>query len=51
MIKTRKQFEERLKKLREESSAYSSRAYRGGFVSAINRILEIIEDEGGCFKE
>jgi len=50
MIKTRKQFEERLKKLRKDViSFYISHAI--GYREAIDDVLKLIEDEGECFKE
>ena len=52
MIKTRKQFEERLKELKEEAILrYSSVTFLRGYGVAIDDVLKIIEGEGGCFKE
>ena len=43
MIKTKKQFEERLKELISGKNI--------SYIEAINDVLELIENEGGCFKE
>lgn len=51
MIKTREQFEERLRKLRDYIKEHNTGLYREGYVDAIKTVLEVIEDEGGCFRE
>jgi len=51
MIWTREQFEKRLNKLRKDIVAVANLAYVGGYRKAIDDVLKIIEDEGGCFKD
>lgn len=51
MIKTREQFEERLKKLKEKYKGEVPLSYVVGYTIAIDDVLKLIEDEGGCFEK
>ena len=51
MIKTREEFEARLKELKEDIKVYQGVSYISGYYRAIKDVLRMIEDEGGCFKK
>ena len=52
MIKNRKQFEERLNKLKKDIYLdLMYLPYVKGYEKAIDDVIKLIQDEGGCFIE